>query len=437
MNRTTLERCIAWLLLIIGGLIVLHAPLTVWLVSHGAPVYVKAWKELLMVLAALLLLVQVVRLRKMTLFTRDPLLWAASAYGLVNLIMAICLPTTLGATLAGLAINLRFVLYFVLVYVFLKLHPGWRSAFARVGVVGVAVVVGFALLQLVLPPDILKYLGYGSDTIAPYLTVDENPAFIRENSTLRGPNPLGAYAGSVAVLTVAYLTSKWRELGRARHRLVMIGVLMASLVALWVSYSRSALIGTLVGITVVVALRVVPRMRRVHWITLALSTLVLACVAWTLRDSSFVHNVVLHDNPTTGANIDSNGGHINSLNEGWARMITQPFGAGVGSTGSASLIGGEGFIIENQYLMIAHEAGWLGLGLFIWLYWLIMQALWRRRGSWLGLGAWASGLGLALIGFVLPVWADDVVSIVWWGLAAVAIVTIKEGYGTTTDKKAA
>jgi hypothetical protein len=116
-------------------------------------------------------------------------------------------------------------------------------------------------------------------------------------------------------------------------------------------------------------------------------------------------------------------------------MVAQPFGAGVGSTGSASLIGGEGFIIENQYLMIAHEVGWLGLGLFVWLYWCIMQALWRRRDSWLGLGVWASGLSLALIGFVLPVWADDVVSIVWWGLAALAIATIKEGYGTTTHKK--
>jgi hypothetical protein len=435
MNRTVLERCIAWLLLIVGGLIILHAPLTVWLVSQGAPVYVKAWKELLMALAAVLLLIHAVRLRALSRFRRDPILWVAGAYGLVNLIMAICLPTTPEATLAGLAINLRFVLYFVLVYVFLKLHPGWRDSFVRIGLLGAGVVVGFALLQLVLPADILKHLGYSDQTIAPYLTVDDNPAFIRENSTLRGPNPLGAYAGSVAVLAVAYMTSKWRELKRPQHRFVVAGVLVASLVALWVSYSRSALIGTCVGIALVVALRVVPHMRRIHWVTLGVGTLVLACAAWAVRDSSFVQNVVLHDNPTTGASIDSNGDHVNSLGQGWARMVAQPFGAGVGSTGSASLIGGEGFIIENQYLMIAHEVGWLGLGLFVWLYWCIMQALWRRRDSWLGLGVWASGLSLALIGFVLPVWADDVVSIVWWGLAALAIATIKEGYGTTTHKK--
>jgi hypothetical protein len=32
----------------------------------------------------------------------------------------------------------------------------------------------------------------------------------------------------------------------------------------------------------------------------------------------------------------------------------------------------------------------------------------------------ASGIGLALIGLLLPVWVDDTVSIVWWGLAAIA-----------------
>jgi len=36
---------------------------------------------------------------------------------------------------------------------------------------------------------------------------------------------------------------------------------------------------------------------------------------------------------------------------------------------------------------------------------------------------WASGLGLILIGLVLPVWVDDTVSIVWWGLAALVIAS--------------
>ena len=102
-------------------------------------------------------------------------------------------------------------------------------------------------------------------------------------------------------------------------------------------------------------------------------------------------------------------------------MVRQPFGAGIGSTGSASLGTDQPLIIENQYLFIAHETGWIGLTVFIGLFGLILRRLWQRRRDWLALGVFASGIGLAVIGLLLPVWVDDTVSIVWWGLAAVAL----------------
>ena len=43
-----------------------------------------------------------------------------------------------------------------------------------------------------------------------------------------------------------------------------------------------------------------------------------------------------------------------------------------------------------------------------------------RHGA-LSLGVFASGCGLAIVGLLLPVWVDDTVSIIWWGLAGVAI----------------
>ena len=103
--------------------------------------------------------------------------------------------------------------------------------------------------------------------------------------------------------------------------------------------------------------------------------------------------------------------------------MAQPLGAGIGSTGSASLYDDDegGVIIENQYLYIAHETGWLGLALFVAIFGLIMVRLWRARDDWLALGAFASGVGMALIGLLLPVWADDTVAIVWWALAATAL----------------
>src|SRR5690606_28126439 len=110
------------------------------------------------------------------------------------------------------------------------------------------------------------------------------------------------------------------------------------------------------------------------------------------------------------------------------RMINQPFGAGIGSTGSASLIGpGDSLIIENHYLFVAHEVGWLGMVLFIVIFVMVMQSLWRRRQSWLALAVFASGVGMALIGILLPVWVDDTVSIIWWGLAAIVLARPAKG----------
>ena len=129
-------------------------------------------------------------------------------------------------------------------------------------------------------------------------------------------------------------------------------------------------------------------------------------------------------------------------------MVHQPFGAGIGSTGSASLYGAQPLIVENQYLFIAHEVGWIGLALFLIIFVKILQQLWKRRADWLALGVFASGIGLALIGLLLPVWVDDTVAIIWWGLAAVAIagsplvpqITTKGSHGRKihkTSKRAA
>jgi hypothetical protein len=139
------------------------------------------------------------------------------------------------------------------------------------------------------------------------------------------------------------------------------------------------------------------------------------------QNSTFVSNVLLHENPEGGSVVSSNDGHVESLVMGLTRMQQQPFGAGIGSTGSASLQGDAPTIIENQYLFIAHESGWLGFVLFLAVFVLIMVRLWKSRQDWLSLGVFASGVGMALIGLLLPVWADDTVAIIWWGLAAIAL----------------
>ncbi|RYF28863.1 MAG: hypothetical protein EOO17_03795 [Chloroflexi bacterium] len=325
------------------------------------------------------------------------------------------------ASVAGMFIDLRYILYFALVYATLKLFPQYRQYFIRVGFAGAVVVLLFAVLQVfVLPHDILRHIGYSAQTITPYLTVDLNYDFVRINSTLRGPNPLGAYAGIVLAIIAAAVVRGKLTPDKKRIGIALL-LTLAAAVALWASYSRSAAGAAVIMIAIVLVIGLHHLLSRRVWIVSAIVAFALLGGLFAIRDSSFVSNVILHENPNGGSVEKSNDGHVDSLYDGTARMVRQPFGAGIGSTGSASLGTDQPLIIENQYLFIAHETGWAGLAVFVGLFGLILRRLWYRRSDWLALGAFASGIGLAAIGLLLPVWVDDTVSVIWWGLAAVAL----------------
>jgi hypothetical protein len=423
MNISRLEKIYAIIIAVIFGGIVLHAPLSVGLgvLFPDYDLLIKSWKELLMVVLMPLAVIIVTRRRMWQELASDWIFKLIVAYTALHAASVVFLYQGAAATAAGLAIDLRYVLYFGLVYVLVRILPMYRRILLKIGVIGAAIVVSFATLQLFLPPDVLKYIGYSNQTIAPYLTVDKNPDYIRVNSTLRGPNPLGAYAGVVLTLLAAALVRKRLQFGDRKY-MIGIGLLaLCSLIALWISYSRSAVVATIASIGIVLAVTIARQLSRRVWISMSIAVCAVIGGLIVGQNSNFVSNVLLHENPVGGSSVSSNDGHIESLATGLDRMIHQPFGAGVGSTGSASLYGNSPFIIENQYLFIAHESGWLGFALFIALFMMIMLRLWKARQDWLSLGIFASGIGLSLIGLLLPVWVDDTVAIIWWGLAAIAI----------------
>jgi len=415
----------------------LHAPISVGM-SILFPewhLFIKSWKEILMLGLIPLACIVVAKRGMWKSLAGDWIFRLVVAYALLHGLLFTMSSHDLVQRLAGLAIDLRYILFFALVYVPVKAVPQYRSLFVYIGTAGAFLVVGFATLQFFLPPDILAHLGYGQQTIMPYLTVDRNPDYIRVNSTLRGPNPLGAYAGIVLALLVA---AAIRLKNRLSSSMILGGTILfvCSLVALWLSYSRSAAIGAAAAVGIVLGATVLRKLSKKAWI---ISSVVLFALLGALvagRDSSFVSNVLLHENPSGGSSVSSNDGHVESLRDGAMRLVVQPFGAGIGSTGSASLSGPAPVIIENQFFFIAHEAGWLGILLFMAIFVAIMIRLWKKRADWLALGVFASGVGLSVIGILLPVWADDTVSIVWWGLAAIVLAGGAYGRKTTKQKTA-
>jgi hypothetical protein len=415
------------LLLVIFGGIVLHAPISVGL-SVLFPDFVfiiKSWKEILMLIATILLAITLRRKwgTKPLKVPRSPLFLLIVGYIDLHLLSFIIFGAgqSITSMLAGLLIDLRYIGFFVLIYIVLRMYPWLRRSSLQVGLIGALVVVIFGLLQVfVLPADFLKYIGYSTDTIVPYLTVDQNSVFIRISSTLRGPNPLGAYVGIMLTLLVAFwLKGNHAALKRPIPIVAILGI--GGLTALWFSYSRTALIAAVVGIGVVLGATVARRLPKWGWVALVIVAGALIGGLAASRGTSFVSNVLLHENTTGGSAVSSNDGHVESLQDGLGRLLVQPFGAGVGSTGSASLYGSSPLIIENQYLFIAHEVGWLGLIVFVAIFVIVLKKLWQRRADWLALGVFASGIGMALIGLLLPVWVDDTVAIIWWGLAGLAL----------------
>lgn len=409
-------------LLVIFGGVVLHAPFSVGLSTlfPNESLVIKSWKEILLGLALALSAVVLTQKKRWNLI-QDKLIYYIALFAALNLLTIPMFYNGFEATVAGMFINLRFFLFFVLVYVAIKLYPQLYRLFLGVFFGGALVVVGFAILQVtVLPNDFLKYIGYNESTIVPYLTVDENESYVRINSTLRGPNPLGVYA----VIVLAVVLAAWLRRPRkfTRREEVLAGILAAgAVVALWASYSRSAALAALAALGIVIAIVYGKKISKTIWLSIGIAGIVLLGSIVAFKDTQFVSQVILHEDPYEGNDVNSNDGHAESLVDGTRRMIAQPLGAGIGSTGSASLLTDDPVIIESQYLFVAHETGWLGLGIYLLINYLVLKRLWLRRAQWLALGVFASGVGLVIAAFFLPVWVDDTVSIVWWGLAALAL----------------
>lgn len=419
MNKLVERLYSGGLLLIFAGMVI-HTPLTLWLGTfypHYAPL-IKSWKEILLFLLIPAACWLVTRQNLWKELVHDWIFRLIIAYAALHVVLMALLWQGYAQALAGIAIDLRYVLFFALIYVLVRTLPQYRALMVKIAVGGAVVITGFATMQLFLPADILSHIGYSDQTIKPYQTVDENPEYIRVNSTLRGPNPLGAYAAAALAIAAAYVVTRKREGKKLDSIVEVVGLFSA--VALWLSYSRSAIVAAIIGIVAAMAAGV----KKVSPLFLKMAVagvILLVALVIVARDTPLVQNVILHDNPTTGGVITSNDDHASSLQSGVEWVTQQPFGAGIGSTGSASLFGPDSMIIENQYLFIAHETGWLGLALYGAIFALLLRRLFALRKDWLALGMVASGVTLSLIALLLPVWTDDAVSIIWWGLAAIAV----------------
>ncbi|HVO86634.1 MAG TPA: O-antigen ligase family protein [Candidatus Binatia bacterium] len=433
---------LAWITGFILAMLPFHAFLTVWLSSGlGHYTLLRLWKEFLitiLLIGAVYLLV-----KNRPLFKVMAGSWLFRLMGLYALLLLLSGGLAyFGNSVAGKALaygellDLRFLVFFCIVWVIAANSPVLYQNWRRLLLLPSLIVIIFGLVQYwLLPYDFLRHFGYGPNTISPYETINHNLKYLRIESTLRGANPLGAYL----LLIVTALTTL---IVRAKARRVSKSIfLAAALVALTLTFSRSAWLGTLLSVGVVLWLSLKSdQARRTSLIVAGLVIFTAAIVGIGLRQNTRLQDAVLHTDNQSTAQASSNQGHSVAFKSGVSDIVHRPWGDGVGTAGPASVYNKQpARIAENYYLQIGQEAGLVGMGLFIAINVMVGWQLYKKRGDSLAVVLLASLVGLGFVNLLSHAWADDTLAYIWWGLAGICLAPAiltgrpKAKYGKTEN----
>jgi hypothetical protein len=411
-----------------------HAFLTVWGASlFGHYTALRLWKEVLLGVITISTIVVLVLDRDLlrTLW-RDWLVRLIGAYALLTIAVGLSAyhagSVNKLALLDGVLLNLRFLLFFVIVWLVSQRWDFLARAWHKLLLWPAAAVVIVGLLQrFVLPYDVLKHFGYSVQTISPFETIDHKRAYLRIQSTLRGANPLGAYM--VVIITAAIAAGK--RLYRHRHWYWLLAV--AGALVLVLSFSRSGWLGAVVSVFALILLRYAGNKRVQQWaLASAVGLLiVLAGATLLLRNNDYFQNAFFHTDEHSHSRTSSNTGHVQAILNGAQDIAASPLGRGTGTAGPASQHNNHSArIAENYFIQIGQETGIIGTILYVAINVMVALRLWHRRGDTLPLLLLASLAGLTVINLLSHAWTDDTLAYVWWGFAGAAIAvpaTTKKG----------
>ncbi len=426
--KYTVLSWVSGLTMVILLLMPFHAFLTVWGASlFGHYTGLRLWKEGLLaisVVGVLYLLATDHKIRSHTLSRR--LIWLVLAYIVLNAawggLALIQHDVTAKALGYGLISNLRFPAFFLVTWAValrmarLRTHWQWMVYWPAIGV------ICFGLLQaFILPADFLRHFGYGPATIPAVETINHNQHYVRIASTLRGANPLGAYLiipiSLLCVLLLRTAQRTWRQ----------AALLLAALVVLFFSFSRSAWVGAGLSIMTLLFLsRLTRRSQQIAFGTVGSLIVLGAGLGLAFHSSQDFQNFVLHTQSQSSSPMTSNQGHVSALKDGLRDVAHHPLGDGPGTAGPASAYnsGHPVRIAENYFIQVGQETGWLGLLLFLLINAGVAMLLYIRRADPLALSLFASLVGLTFINLLSHAWADDTLAYVWWGLAGVALAPL-------------
>jgi len=360
------------------------------------------------------------------------LLGGTIAYGLLHLVIMAATDQPSDTGLLATTYNVRLFCYAIIGYSVVLLAPKVVAPkkLAKLLIILSTIACLIALLQWVLPKDVMTHFGYSIERgVKPNFFIDDKPDLLRVFSTLRDPNSLGAFL----ILPFTLLSYGLVKFWKTNKRTLIGGLLMLHGLILFLTFSRGAWLGTAVALAVLLVCskefkrHFNKRLLRQYGVLLAASLVVLGGLVFVLRDQYVVQNVVFHSDENTQL-TDSNNLHLLSIQAGLDGVAGQPFGHGPGTAGLVSIHQDEGALItENYFVQIAYEVGLFGLFLMLALMSLIVTELWPKRRDPLVLALIASFAGLTLMNMLFHTWANEAVAASWFLLAGALLGLAADG----------
>lgn len=432
MQKTTTAKIQRASLLIFYGLLA-YMPLHVFIstiagANLGFLEAAKVFKDIVLVFGFCLILLSSIKQDWFKGWTRNWLVVLIGLYVAHTVGLALYRPTDLDAEILGVVYNTRFLMFFLYAWLLAKTFPPKQirlTALKIVSTVGLFVVLFGIVQYLFLPDDFLIHFGFTRENgVFSAFFIDNKPDLERVMSTLRDPNSLGSYLIITGSLVAAGIVV---ERTRRNTRLLYI---IATLLCLWFTFSRSAWIGFVMAAIVFAILHLKNQVRVTRSLMLggvvALSAIVILAggVLFAARNSYFVQNVILHADQSTTME-DPNELRIRFFQESVQSIADNPVGSGPGTAGLASIRNNvQGTVLnENYYLQIATEVGIVGLGLFLAILVLTAVGLYHANpNDRYAFALLASFAGLAFTNFLVHIWSNEAVAYTWWGLAGLYMV---------------
>lgn len=201
--------------------------------------------------------------------------------------------------------------------------------------------------------------GFGENSL---ISIGQATAF------LAGPNQLASYL----ILPFFYILHRFITSKFSAFWDKNIYILFVLAAAIFVTYSRSALVGVVIATTAMMLYFFRNRKEKITSIIILFVSLLTLAFVYALQSGEFIRDILTHGSSFSQHLLATKSAFLTFVDGGIIKIL---FGYGVGSAGPAALKLG-GIVSENYYLQVLFEVGIIGFAIFLFFIFYLIKNLW-------------------------------------------------------------